>query len=163
MTPNLLIRELRREGYEISSERADTAAGLSAALDAQTWDIVLCDFNMPRFSGLEALQIVRGRGLDVPFIFVSGAIGEDVAVAAMKAGAQDYVMKGQLKRLPPAIERELRDAAVRRERGQSEAAPAFDGGALSANPRHRSRRHPRVRRAPQHRDLQPGRRTTIRL
>jgi len=117
----LVMRDLKREGYELSSERTDTAAGLHAALDAQAWDIVLCDFNMPRFSGLEALEIVRGRGLDVPFIFVSGAMGEDVAVAAMKAGAQDYVMKGQLKRLAPAIERELRDAAVRRERAQAEA------------------------------------------
>jgi PAS domain S-box-containing protein len=117
----LLIHELRREGYDISSERTDTAAGLRAALDAQAWDIVLCDFNMPRFSGLEALQLVRGRGLEVPFIFVSGAIGEDVAVAAMRAGAQDYVMKGQLKRLPPAIDRELRDASVRRERAHAEA------------------------------------------
>ena len=117
---DLLVRDLKREGYEISCERTDTAAGLNAALDAQEWDIVLCDFNMPRFSGLEALQIVRGRGLEIPFIFVSGAIGEDVAVAAMKAGAQDYVMKGQLKRLAPAIERELRDATVRRERTHAE-------------------------------------------
>ncbi len=117
----LLIRELRREGYEISAERTDTAVGLQAALDGQAWDIILCDYNMPRFSGLEALEIVRGRALDVPFIFVSGAIGEDVAVAAMKAGAQDYVMKGNLKRLPPAIDRELRDATVRRERVQAEA------------------------------------------
>src|SRR5262245_34758818 len=116
----LLIRDLKRDGYELSSERTDTAAGLQAALDAQAWDIVLCDFNMPRFSGLQALEIVRGRGLDVPFIFVSGAIGEDVAVAAMKAGAQDYVMKGQLKRLVPAIERELRDAGLRREHAQAE-------------------------------------------
>ncbi|HSE73601.1 MAG TPA: response regulator [Dongiaceae bacterium] len=117
----LLMRDLRREGYELSCERTDTAAGLRAALDAQAWDIILCDYNMPRFSGLEALEIVRGRGLDVPFIFVSGAMGEDVAVSAMRAGAQDYVMKGHLKRLPPAIDRELRDAAVRRERAQAEA------------------------------------------
>jgi two-component system, cell cycle sensor histidine kinase and response regulator CckA len=117
----LLIRELKREGYDVSSERTDTAEGLHAALDAQPWDIILCDYTMPRFSGLAALEIVRGRGLDVPFIFVSGAMGEDVAVAAMKAGAQDYVMKGHLKRLPPAIERELREAVVRRERAHAEA------------------------------------------
>lgn len=116
----LLVRDLKREGYDLSTERTDTAAGLEAALDAQSWDIVLCDYNMPRFSGLEALRIVRARGLDVPFIFVSGAMGEDVAVSAMKAGAQDYVMKGHLKRLAPAIERELRDAAVRRERTYAE-------------------------------------------
>ena len=117
----LLIRELRRESYDVSAERTDTEAGLKAALDDQTWDIVLCDFHMPRFSGAEALKIVRERDPDVPFIFVSGAIGEDVAVGAMKAGAQDYVMKGNLKRLAPAIERELRDAAVRRERATAES------------------------------------------
>jgi two-component system, cell cycle sensor histidine kinase and response regulator CckA len=116
----LLIRELKREGYDLSCERTDTADGLRAALDAQPWDVVLCDYTMPRFSGLAALQMVRSRGLDIPFIFVSGAMGEDVAVAAMKAGAQDYVMKGHLKRLPPAIDRELRDAAVRRERAHAE-------------------------------------------
>ena len=117
----LLIRELRRESYDVSAERTDTEAGLRAALDDQAWDIVLCDFHMPRFSGTEALKIVRERYPDVPFIFVSGAIGEDVAVGAMKAGAQDYVMKGNLKRLAPAIERELRDATVRRERATAES------------------------------------------
>jgi two-component system, cell cycle sensor histidine kinase and response regulator CckA len=117
----LLIRELRRESYDVSAERTDTEAGLKAALGDQAWDIVLCDFHMPRFSGIEALKIVRDRDPDVPFIFVSGAIGEDVAVGAMKAGAQDYVMKGNLKRLAPAIERELRDAAVRRERATAES------------------------------------------
>ena len=117
----LLIRELRRESYDVSAERTDTEAGLKAALDDQAWDIVLCDFHMPRFSGIEALKIVRDRDPDVPFIFVSGAIGEDVAVGAMKAGAQDYVMKGNLKRLAPAIEREVRDATVRRERATAES------------------------------------------
>ena len=100
----LLIRELRRESYDVSAERTDTETGLKAALEDQSWDIVLCDFHMPRFSGTEALKLVRARDPDVPFIFVSGAIGEDVAVGAMKAGAQDYVMKGNLKRLAPAIE-----------------------------------------------------------
>ena len=117
----LLIRELRRESYEVSAERTDTEAGLKAALHDQTYDIVLCDYHMPRFSGIEALRVVRERDPDVPFIFVSGAIGEDVAVGAMKAGAQDYVMKGNLKRLAPAIERELREAAVRRERALAQS------------------------------------------
>jgi two-component system cell cycle sensor histidine kinase/response regulator CckA len=117
----LLIRELRRESYDVSAERTDTETGLKAALHDQTFDIVLCDFHMPRFSGIEALKIVRDRDPDVPFIFVSGAIGEDVAVGAMKAGAQDYVMKGNLKRLAPTIERELRDVAVRRERATAES------------------------------------------
>jgi PAS domain S-box-containing protein len=118
---DLLIRDLRREGYDVSVERTDTEAGLKAALQDQSWDVVLCDFNMPRFSGLDALRIVREYNPDVPFIFVSGAIGEDVAVAAMKAGAQDYVMKGNLKRLAPTIERELRDSDLRRERVAAEA------------------------------------------
>jgi PAS domain S-box-containing protein len=118
---DLLVRALRREGYDISAERTDTEAGLQAALSGQEWDIVLCDFNMPRFSGLDALKTVRARNRDVPFIFVSGAIGEDVAVAAMKAGAQDYVMKGNLRRLAPAIERELRESAVRRDRTAAES------------------------------------------
>ena len=117
----LLIRELRRENYDVSAERTDTEAGLRAALAGQSWDIVLCDFHMPRFSGAEALRIVRERDPDVPFIFVSGAMGEDVAVGAMKAGAQDYVMKGNLKRLAPAIDRELREVAVRRDRATAES------------------------------------------
>ena len=117
----LLIRELRREGYDLSTERTATEVGLAAALDHQGWDIVVCDFNMPRFSGLDALKVVRDRDPDLPFIFVSGAIGEDVAVAAMKAGAQDCVMKGNLKRLAPAIERALRDSAVRAERADADA------------------------------------------
>jgi len=70
---------LKREGYDVSSERADTPTGLRAALDAQAWDIILGDFNMARFTGLEALHIVQERGLDVPFFFVSSAMGEDMA------------------------------------------------------------------------------------
>ena len=118
---DLLIRQLRREGYEVSAERTDTAVGLNAALEDQGWNVVLCDFNMPGFSGIDALKMVRARDRDVPFIFVSGAIGEDVAVAAMRAGAQDYVMKANLTRLALAIERELRETAVRRERTAAEA------------------------------------------
>ena len=129
----------------------------------QGWDIVLCDFHMPRFSGTEALKIVREQDPDVPFIFVSGAIGEDVAVGAMKAGAQDYVMKGNLKRLAPAIERELRDAAVRRERATAEIPAAHDGGALPPDPLHRARCHRRDGRSAAHRHVQPGRRAPVRL
>ncbi len=117
----LLVRELRRGGYEVSSERVDTADGLSAALERGGWDVVFADFTMPNFRGTAALQIVRGRDADLPFIFVSGTIGEDVAVEAMKAGANDYVMKGNLKRLIPAVTRELRESAVRRERHRIEA------------------------------------------
>ncbi len=118
----LLARELRRVGYDLSYERVDTPAGMRAALDRQAWDLVLGDYNMPHFSGPAALELVRERDPDVPFIFVSGTIGEDVAVAAMKAGAHDYVMKSNLKRLAPAVERELREADIRRQRRAGQQA-----------------------------------------
>ena len=86
------------------------------ALTRASWDLVISDYSMPGFSGTAALNLLQQQGVDVPFIFVSGTIGEDVAVAAMKAGASDYVLKDKLKRLIPAIERELRDAEMRRER-----------------------------------------------
>ncbi len=117
----LLLRELRRGGYEPLCERVDTAAGMEAALDERAWDLVIADHSMPAFSSLAALELLRRRGfVDVPFIIVSGRIGEDVAVAAMKAGAHDYIMKGNLARLNTAIERELREAEVRRERRRAE-------------------------------------------
>jgi diguanylate cyclase (GGDEF)-like protein/PAS domain S-box-containing protein len=112
----ILARELTRGGYVLSYERVDTQEALEAALDTQSWDIVFADYSMPRFSGTEALACVRARGDEIPFIFVSGTIGEDVAVSAMKAGAQDYLMKDHLKRLLPAVERELRESVHRRER-----------------------------------------------
>jgi hypothetical protein len=118
----LLTRELERGGYALQSVRVDSAAELTAALDHQPWDLVIGDYSMPQFSGLAGLNIIRTRGLDTPFIFVSGTIGEETAVAAMRAGANDYVMKGQWKRLLPAIARELRDVEERRARRQAEAA-----------------------------------------
>jgi PAS domain S-box-containing protein len=117
----LLLLEVRRGGFDPGHLRVDTPEDMEAALDSQEWDLVLADYSMPRFSGTQALAIVRGRGLDLPFIFVSGTIGEDTAVAAMKAGAQDYLTKNSLKRLVPAIERELREAGIRRERARAEA------------------------------------------
>ena len=117
----LIVRELTRSGYELSWERVDTAPALGSALDRNGWDLIVSDFRMPHFSGTEALTLLRGRNQDTPFIFVSGTIGEDVAVEAMRAGAQDYVMKTNLKRLTPAIERELRDARLRRERQFADA------------------------------------------
>jgi len=116
----LLVRELRRGGYEPAHERVETADDLTAALDRQDWDIIIADYSMPRFNGITALKLVRARGLDVPFIFVSGTIGEDTAVEAMRNGANDYIMKGNMKRLMPAINRELREAGVRRGRMQAE-------------------------------------------
>lgn len=115
----LVLRELNRSGYAVTHERVDTAADLRAALE-KPWDLIISDFVMPQFGGLEALKIVRDKGLDLPFIVVSGKIGEDTAVAAMKSGAHDYIMKTNLKRLGPAIERELREAQVRQERRQAE-------------------------------------------
>ena len=110
----LIVRDLRRAGYEPTYDRVETEAGVRAALDQGPWDVVISDFSMPRFSGTDALKLLREGDLETPFIFVSGTIGEDVAVEAMRAGAQDYVTKGNLRRLAPAIERELREIAERR-------------------------------------------------
>jgi len=118
----LLLHELKRGGYEPTHERVATEAGLAAALDRQSWDLVIGDHSMPGFSGIAALVLVRGRGLDVPFICVSGTITEDMAVAAMKAGASDWVNKGQLKRLLPAVDRELREAKGRATLRATEAS-----------------------------------------
>src|SRR5437588_7430501 len=116
----LLKLELERAGYEPHCQRVETPQALSAALDRQGWDLVVADYIMPQFNGLAALALVKQKGLDLPFIIVSGHITDDTAVAAMKAGAHDYVMKDNLARLGPAVERELREAEVRRERRRSE-------------------------------------------
>jgi diguanylate cyclase (GGDEF)-like protein len=116
----LLLRELRRGGYEPMFARVDTVKAMSAALAARAWDIVFSDFTMPQFNAFDALALLRNTGLDLPFIIVSGTIGEDRAVIAMKAGAHDYILKGNLKRLVPAVERELREAHIRQERRQAE-------------------------------------------
>ena len=120
----LLVRELKRGGYEPAYERVASAAAMAAALDRQGWDLVIGDHSMPHFGGVAALALVRQRGLDIPFICVSGTISEEMAVAAMKAGANDWVTKGQLKRLLPAIERELREARGRAALRASEASYA---------------------------------------
>lgn len=118
----LLLREVKRGGYEPNWLRVDTAEGMQQALDSREWDVVVADYAMPGFSGLEAHTILQKSGMDLPFILVSGTIGEETAVAAMKAGAHDYIMKDNLRRLVPAIERELRDAAVRKEHRATETA-----------------------------------------
>jgi two-component system, NarL family, sensor histidine kinase UhpB len=145
----LLVRMLRRGGYDPAWERVDTPAAMEAALDGRSWDLIISDHSMPAFSSLAALGLLRRKGLvDLPFIIVSGRIGEDAAVSAMKAGAQDYLMKDNLARLNSAIERELRDAEVRRERRQAEEKyrsifenavegifqTTVDGRFLTANP-----------------------------
>ncbi len=116
----LLLYELERHGYDPISERVDTPVAMNAALDKQLWDIVIADYTMPSFSAPDALKLLKERGLDLPFIIVSGTIGEDIAVAAMKAGAHDYLMKGKLARLVPAVERELREAIERCKRRKAE-------------------------------------------
>jgi diguanylate cyclase (GGDEF)-like protein len=118
----LLIEYLREGGYDPQCTRVDSAQALTEALetDEHELDIIIADYTMPGFSGTAALSIVRDRGLEVPFIFVSGTIGEEIAVEAMKNGADDYIIKSNLNRLIPAINRELRDAQVRRDRSKAE-------------------------------------------
>ncbi|HET9358511.1 MAG TPA: EAL domain-containing protein [Vicinamibacterales bacterium] len=118
---DLIVRELSRGGYRVSPERVDTRDALACALGRQTWDVAIADFTMPGFSGTAALALVREYDAEMPVIFVSGTIGDDAAVMAMRSGAQDYLMKGNLKRLAPAVERELRDAVARRSRRKAEA------------------------------------------
>ena len=119
---SLVLRELRQGGYTVEHKVVDTAADMRTALDALEWDIVLSDFSLPAFSGMEALEIVRSREIDLPFILVSGTVGEEMAVAALKAGAGDYVMKSALRKLVPAVQRELREAEVRRSKRLADEA-----------------------------------------
>ncbi|MBF2063224.1 MAG: response regulator [Calothrix sp. C42_A2020_038] len=118
----LTLRELRRGGYTLDYVRVDTPGTMESALNQQPWDIIIADYSMPAFSALEALKIIQNRKLDLPFIIISGTIGEDTAVAAMKAGAHDYLIKGNLARLVPAVERELREAKERQKRYSAEQA-----------------------------------------
>jgi PAS domain S-box-containing protein len=118
----LMLRELRRGGYQLDAVRVETAAEMQAALDRQSWDLVIADYTLPAFSAPEALQLLQHQQQDLPFIIVSGTIGEETAVAAMKAGAHDYITKGNLARLVPAVERELREATERQKRHQAERA-----------------------------------------
>jgi two-component system, cell cycle sensor histidine kinase and response regulator CckA len=118
----LVMQELRRTGRTVELERVETAEAMSSALDAKAWDIVISDWSMPKFSGRAALDLLKGKALDLPFIIVSGTVGEDVAVDAMRAGAHDYVLKDKLSRLSPAVERELRESQDRSARRQAEHA-----------------------------------------
>jgi signal transduction histidine kinase len=112
----LILQRLREGALEPESRRVENAAQLSAALALDQWDIVLCDYALPSFDALAALEVLKRTNLDLPFVIVSGTMGEDVAVRAMKAGASDFFNKNNLTRLPAAIEREVREARVRRER-----------------------------------------------
>jgi signal transduction histidine kinase len=108
--------ELERAGLEVDSERVDTADAMKAALDRRTFELIVADYSMPRFSAPAALEIVQKKKLDVPFIIVSGTVNDEIAVEMMRAGAHDFMAKGSFVRLVPAIERELREAALRAER-----------------------------------------------
>src|SRR5687767_9214875 len=116
----MIVSMLRKGGYDVIFQRVETAESMRAALTAATWDFILADYNLPEFSAPNALKLVQQSGLDIPFVIVSGGIGEDIAVAAMKMGAHDYLMKGNLSRLVPAVERELRDAANRASQRNAE-------------------------------------------
>lgn len=116
----LLVRELKRGGYEVTYKRVETAEAMQAALERQTWDLILSDHSLSHFSSAGALAIYKERGLDIPFIIVSGSIGDAVAAGRMKAGAHDFILKNRLARLIPAVGRELHDAQWRRDRKRVE-------------------------------------------
>ncbi|HEX7669399.1 MAG TPA: PAS domain S-box protein, partial [Polyangiaceae bacterium] len=130
----LLARELRRGGCDVTYERVETAGDMKAALESGAWDVVISDYSMPHFSAPGALRVLRETGLDLPFIIVSGTVGEDVAVEAMKAGAHDYILKGNLTRLGPAVRREIEQAANRKARTKAEAALKMLSRAIEHSP-----------------------------
>ncbi len=118
----LIVHQLERAGYKMTYERVETKDAMRDAIDRQTWDVIISDYKMPGFSGLAALRLYQEKGLDIPFIVVSGTIGEETAAEAMVSGAHDYVMKDNLSRLIPSIQRELREADSRREHKKTEEA-----------------------------------------
>jgi PAS domain S-box-containing protein len=120
-----IVRELQRGGYNVDFERVETAAAMETALRSRDWDLVISDYSMPLFGGAAALGLYQQSGLDVPFILVSGTMGEDIAVEMVKAGAHHYVMKENLTKLVSAVDRELRSAQERRIRRQMEATQQY--------------------------------------
>lgn len=118
----LLLHALRKAGFNPTARRVERPVEMQAALRQDYWDVIISDYVLPQFSGLEALKILQATGQDVPFIILSGKIGEEVAVDALKAGAHDYLLKDRMTRIGAAVERELREAAARRQRRQAEAA-----------------------------------------
>ena len=128
----LLVRFLKKADYELVYEHIETAEQMRAALEKRDWDIIISDYKMPQFDGRAALKLLQETGRDIPFIVVSGTIGEETAVSMMKAGAHDYLIKGNLARLVPAVERELEQAEIRRGRRQAEEALAASEAGLRA-------------------------------
>src|ERR671924_1830034 len=115
-----VLREIQRGGYDVEWERVERRSAMESALVRRQWDVIICDHSLPEFNAIAALETLHTRGLDLPFIIVSGSISEEAAVQSLKAGAHDFIVKGKLARLMPAIERELRDAKIRQERKQAE-------------------------------------------
>lgn len=118
---HLIVREIQRGGYGVDFERVETKEMMENALTTGQWDVILSDYSMPRFSVMGALQTLKASGLDIPFLVVSGTVGEETAVTALKSGAHDFLLKGKLARLIPAIEREIREAEVRRSHREAES------------------------------------------
>jgi len=118
----LIVRLLKNAGYDVHSERVETAPQMRSALEKSTWDVIIADYHLPHFDAPSALAVLQGTGLDIPFLVVSGAVGEDRAVAIMIAGAHDFLSKSSLLRLVPAVEREIQEASVRRERKAADEA-----------------------------------------
>jgi signal transduction histidine kinase len=116
----LMLRSLRRAGFSLSNRRVETLAALCSALDEGEWDLVLSDFNLPGFTARGALEEVRKRSLEIPFIIVSGAIGEELAAELIRTGANDVINKSHLVRLAPAIERELRESEIRKDKKRAD-------------------------------------------
>ena len=118
----LIIRELKKGGYNPVYERVETATAMKKAFKEKQWDIILCDYKLPKFSGEQAIVLLKETNIDIPLIIVSGTIGEETAVECMRSGAHDYIMKNSLSRLCPAIARELEEAEVRNKHRQAENA-----------------------------------------
>ena len=117
---SLIIRELKKGGYNPVYKRVETAAAMKKALKEKQWDIILCDYSLPKFNAPSAIALLKESNIDIPLIVVTGAIGEETAAECMRLGAQDYIMKGNLSRLCPAISRELEDVEARAQRKRAE-------------------------------------------
>ena len=117
----LIIRELKKGGYNPVYEQVETAAAMRKALQEKQWDIILCDYKMPKFNAPSAIAVLKNANIDIPLIIVSGTMGEETAVECMRLGAKDYIMKSNLSRLCQAIARELEDAKVRKKQKQAES------------------------------------------
>ena len=111
--------ELKKGGYDPVYERVETAAAMKKALKEKQWNIILCDYKMPKFNGPSAIAVLKETNIDIPLIIVSGTIGEEEAVECMRLGAEDYIMKGNLSRLCPAIDREIKEPKLEKSKNKS--------------------------------------------